>query len=145
MYEIDEKDMQILAIMKQNSHLSIGKIAKKSGIPAATVHNRIKKLRGEGIIRNYTIAIDKAKLGLKMVAYLMVKAVRKADHEEILQKIGKYELVDEGAMITGEFDLIFKVHAKDIDDLNNLVTGQLRKLNEVAETRTYVAFKTLEK
>lgn len=145
MHEIDEKDMQILETLRQNSHLSIGRIAKRTGIPSATVHNRIRKLKEQGIIRRYTIDIDMARLGRGMRAFIMVKAVRKADHSELLHKIARHDLILEGAAITGEFDLIFKAAVRDMDELNGLVTGHLRKLDEVAETRTYVAFETVGK
>jgi DNA-binding Lrp family transcriptional regulator len=145
MYEIDEKDMQILEVLKKNSHLSIGRISKKTGIPIATVHNRIKKLKANGIIERYTIDIDQVKLGRKMVAFVMVKAMRKADHSEVLHKIVKHEHIEEGAMITGEFDLLFKVRVREIDELNELVTNYMRKMDEVAETRTYVVYEIVEK
>lgn len=145
MYEADEKDMHILEVLKKNSHLSIGKISRKTGIPVATVHNRIKKLSNAGVIKCYTIEIDPAKLGKKMVAYVMVKATRKSDHSMLLHKIIKHELVEEGAMVTGEFDLIFKVRVKDMDDLNNVVVRYMRTLDEVSETRTYVAYESVSK
>jgi DNA-binding Lrp family transcriptional regulator len=107
MYELDEKDTQILEVLKENSHLSIGQIARKTSIPIATVHNRIKKLRANGIIKRYTIDLDQVKLGRKIVAYVMVKAMRKADQSILLHTIAKNEHVEEGSMITGEFDLVF--------------------------------------
>ena len=145
MYELDEKDMQILEVLKQNSHLSIGKIARKTGIPIATVHHRIKKLKTNGIIKRYTIEVDHVKLGRKMIAYVMVKAMRKADQSVLLHTIAKHDHVEEGAMITGEFDLVFKVRVKDIDELNAVVIKYMRTLDEVAETRTFVSYEIVEK
>jgi DNA-binding Lrp family transcriptional regulator len=145
MYELDEKDMQILEVLKQNSHLSIGKIARKTGIPIATVHHRIKKLKTNGIIKRYTIEVDQVKLGRKMIAYVMVKAMRKADQSVLLHTIAKHDHVEEGAMITGEFDLVFKVRVKDIDELNAVVIKYMRTLDEVAETRTFVSYEIVEK
>ena len=144
MYELDEKDIHILDVLKKNSHLSIGKISRKTGIPIATVHHRIQKLTGNGIIRSYTIDIDEVKLGRKMIAFVMVKVAKKSDQSVLLHKIVKHDLVKEGAMITGEFDLIFKVRVKDMDDLNNLVVKYIRGLEEVAETRTYVSYEYVE-
>ena len=92
MHEIDEKDYAILEVLKENSGLSIQKIAKKTGIPIATVHNRIKKLKQEGIIERYTIVIDKAKLGRKMTAHVLIKTTPKSDHIVLLEKIMKHEL-----------------------------------------------------
>ena len=58
---MDDKDEQILQILKENSKLSTHQISKKTRIPITTVHNRIKKLKKEEIIKKYSIIIDKKK------------------------------------------------------------------------------------
>lgn len=142
---IDEKDLLILSALKDDSHSSIQKIAKKTGIPPVTVHNRIKKLRAEGIIQKYTIKIDKSKLGRPMSAYVIIKAAPKSDHLLLLDKIAKHELVEDGSAITGEFDLIFKIRVKDVDELNSFTLKFLRTFDEVSQTQTMIAFKNVEK
>lgn len=144
-YEIDEKDSAILEVLKRNSQFSIQKISKKTGIPVATVHNRIKKMKEEGIIESYTIKLNPEKMGRKMTAYVMVKAVQKADQSLLLKEISSYERVVEGSMITGEFDLIFKVFVKDMEELNAFVIKYLRLLDQVAETRTMISYENIEK
>lgn len=142
---IDEKDILILEALKEDSHSSIQKIAKKTGIPPVTVHNRIKKLRAEGVIEKYTIKINKAKLGRSMVAYVIIKAMPKSDHVALLEKIMKHELAYDGSAITGEFDLIIKIQVKDVDELNLFTLKFLRTFDEVSQTQTMIAFKNIEK
>ena len=145
MVEIDEKDRAIIEVLKENSSLSIQKIAKRTGIPIATVHHRIKKLEGSGIIRAYTIVVDKSKLGKKLVAYVLVKATPKTDHITLLQKLIKHELVEDGSAITGEFDIIIKARVADIDELDTFVLKYLRTFGEIAQTQTMIAFQNIVK
>ena len=42
--------MKILEVLRENSKLSTQQIAKKTGLPVTTVHNRIKKLKKLGQI-----------------------------------------------------------------------------------------------
>ncbi|MDO8553584.1 MAG: Lrp/AsnC family transcriptional regulator [Candidatus Micrarchaeota archaeon] len=142
---IDEKDTLILEALKEDSHSSIQKIAKRTGIPPVTVHNRIKKLRSEGVIEKYTIKINKAKLGRAMSAYVLIKATPKSDHIGLLEKIIKHELAEDGSAITGEFDLIIKIRVKDVDELNLFTLKFLRTFDEVSQTQTMIAFKNVEK
>lgn len=144
-YEMDDKDSTILEVLKRNSQLSIGKISKRTNIPVATVHNRIKKMKENGIIAGYTIRINPEKLGKKMVAYVMVTAVQKADQSVLLREIATHAFVEEASMITGEFDLIFKIRIKDIEELNAFVIKYLRTLDQVAETRTMISYENIEK
>jgi len=53
MVKLDDKDWQILEILKDNAKLTSHKISKKTAIPITTVHNRIKKLEMNGIIKKY--------------------------------------------------------------------------------------------
>jgi len=142
---IDEKDNEILRVLKQNSQFSIQKISKRTGIPVATVHNRIKKMKENGIIAGYTIKVNTAKLGRKMTAYVLVKATQKADQSVLLREIASYEHVEEGSMVTGEFDLIFKLRVNDMDELNKFVIKYVRLLPNVAETRTMISYEDVEK
>lgn len=143
--ELDEKDEEILKVLKQNSQFSIQRISKRTGIPVATVHNRIKKLKENGIITGYTIRINPVKLGRKMTAYILVKATQRADQSILLREIASYENVEEGSMVTGEFDLIFKLRVTNMDELNKFVIKYLRLLPTVAETQTMISYENVEK
>jgi Lrp/AsnC family transcriptional regulator for asnA, asnC and gidA len=145
MIEIDEKDDAILDVLKADSSLSMQKIAKRTGIPIATVHHRIKKLEREGIIARYTIVIDKAKLGKKLVAYVLVKATPKSDHVELLEKLMKHENVEDGSAITGAFDLMLKVRLASIEELDQFVLKHLRTFDDIAQTETMIAFRNIVK
>ena len=50
---LDEKDTQILNLLKDNAKLTSSQISKLTRIPITTIHNRIKKLEKEKIIKNY--------------------------------------------------------------------------------------------
>jgi DNA-binding Lrp family transcriptional regulator len=141
---VDENDFAILDELKKNSKLSEQKISRKTGIPMTTVHNRIKKLRESGILENYTVRLNYAKLGRPIVAYVMLKAMPTADQKEMLLQISKIPNVCEVAMITGEFDLMFKVKIASMEDLNKLVVQNLRKQKTVGETRTMISYETIE-
>ncbi|MBI5047187.1 Lrp/AsnC family transcriptional regulator [Candidatus Micrarchaeota archaeon] len=143
MHELDEKDYSILDVLKQNSALSMQKIAKKTGIPLATVHHRLKKLKVLGIIQKYTIILDKAKLGRKLVAYILLKAIPGADHTALLFELVKNPSIEDGSAVTGEFDLILKVRLSDIEELDQFVLKYLRTFKQIAQTQTMIAFKNI--
>jgi len=141
----DEKSLAIIEELKKNSKLSEQKIARKTGIPMTTVHNRIAKLRASGVIENFTIRLDYAKIGKPIVAFVLLKATNQADQKELLGQISKLPCVCETAMITGAFDIIFKARAASMDELKNIVVGNLRKQKNVGETETMVCYELVEK
>jgi Lrp/AsnC family transcriptional regulator for asnA, asnC and gidA len=141
---MDKKDEKILNILKENSSLSTQQISKKTLIPITTVHNRIKKLEKEGIIKNYTIVLDNKKIGKPILAYILVtvdykllKQIKMSQYE-LAKKLKLKEEVEEAAMVTGGTDIIVKVRVRNIDELNNFVTKDLRNLDGIEKTQTMV-------
>ncbi len=50
MNDIDKTDVKILDVLRSDARLSVREISKKCGVPAATVHKRMRKLEKEGVI-----------------------------------------------------------------------------------------------
>ncbi len=142
--DFDEKDLAILDALKKNARHSEKKIAKITGIPMSTVHNRIKRMVESGVIAGFTVKIDYAKIGRPLVAYVLVKAAPKADQEKILEYISKKANVLETAMITGDFDVLLKAKVADMNELNKLVVQDLRTHPLVSDTRTLISYHTIE-
>jgi DNA-binding Lrp family transcriptional regulator len=143
--KLDDKDLQILEMLRANSRLSEQKIAKKTGIPMTTVHNRAKKMREQGIIEGYTVRLNHAKLGKPLTAYVLLRAVNQADQNELLEYISKIPQVCEVAMVTGDFDLMLKARISDMEELNKIVVANLRKHKGIGESITMISYRTVEK
>jgi len=142
---VDEKDRIIIGELSKNARLSEKKLAQKTGIPMTTVHNRLKKLVQDKVITGSTLRLDRAKLGLPITAFVLVKAAAKADQKKLLDYVFSKASVQEAAMITGEFDVLFKTCVSGMDELNKLVVQDLRKSELVSETRTLISYETREK
>lgn len=142
---LDERDMALLGELAKNSRLSEKKLARKTGIPMTTVHNRVKKLQDAGVVTGYGLRVDYKKIGKPITAYVLVKAASQVDQKDLLNYIVRIPPVYEAAMITGEFDILFKVRVANMEDLNKLVVQNLRRQRTVSETRTMISYETIEK
>ncbi len=143
--KVDEKDLKILELLKNNSKLSSYQIAKKTLIPVTTVHNRIKKLEKNEIIKAYTIKINEKKLGKMITSYVFLEfdinsmLSKKFTYDDIAREIKKAGIVEDLAYITGEKDIIIKIRTKDIEEANKYILEHLRKIPGILRTNTYVA------
>jgi Lrp/AsnC family transcriptional regulator, leucine-responsive regulatory protein len=142
--ELDDKDQKILDVLTQNSKLSTQKIAKRLNIPITTVHNRIKKLEKEGFIKNYTVSLDYGKLGKGVTAFVLITVdykllkITKGTQTDLAKRIKAFPTVDETCIVAGGTDIIIKVRAKDIAELSQFVTKDLRNMDGVEKTETVV-------
>lgn len=141
---MDKKDELILAILKENSKLSSQQISKKTRIPITTVHNRIKKLEKQGIIKGYTVILDNKKIGKPIAAYVLItvdyKLLKqlKMSQQELAKKLKQHEFVEESAMVTGATDIIIKIRVNSIDQMDSFVTRYLRSIDGIEKTQTMV-------
>lgn len=55
---LDETDLKIISILKDNSRTTIRDICRMIGLPDTTVHFRIKKMKESGVIKAFTIITD---------------------------------------------------------------------------------------
>ncbi len=145
MYNLDETDVAILDVLRNNSKLSTREIAKKSSVPPATVYKRIRKMEKDGIIRRYSIVLDNEKLGRDTLAYVLIRTKPEADFTAMLNEIMKFDSVEDVAALAGEWDVFVKVRTKSIRTLDDFVLHKLRRFNEVLQTHTMIVFREWER
>ncbi|NIA04239.1 MAG: winged helix-turn-helix transcriptional regulator [Nitrospiraceae bacterium] len=157
MVTLDEKDLKILAILKNNSKLTTNKISKSLMMPITTVHNRIKKLEKNGIIKRYTIDINYKLIGQPIVAYVFVKInyneintnpsnrhSKTITHDELIKKIKSINNICSVELVTGDYDLIIKLRVKDLDELSAIITDKLRVIEGIERTDTTIVLSELK-
>ncbi len=140
---MDENDKKILNILSQNSRISISKISKKTGIPDTTVSNRIKKLEKSNIIEKYTTIINPEAVGIKITAMIIIQTETEK-HENVEEELPKLEKVSEVYSISGEYDILIKVWAHTLEELNDIVNSQIRSIDGIEELRELIVMERLK-
>ena len=144
MTQLDNKDHKILALLRENARLTTSEMAKELDIAQTTIHNRIKRMIESGVIKRFTVDLDRKKIGRGLVAYILCTV---SYHTSRGQKIDQYEVarlvkalpeVEEVSIVTGENDIIVKVALRDVDELNHFIIYKLRNTEGIEKTRTSV-------
>jgi DNA-binding Lrp family transcriptional regulator len=141
---IDEKDLAILDVLEKHGEYTIRQVSKKTGLAPTTVHARIKKLRKNGVIRRFTVDIDRKKLGMKIGAYILISADLKLLKEKhrtqysLAEELGELHGVEKVDVVTGGTDLIARVRVKDIEELDKVLLGKIQLTEGVSKTQTMI-------
>ena len=141
---IDNKDMEILEILKHEGQASAQYIARKTGIPTTTVHNRIKRLKKTGIIKGFTVVLDNKKIGKSISAYVFLMVNYKllkqknTTQQKLAEELSKQNYVENVSLITGTTDIILKLNVPDIEQLDEFVTKFLRNVDGIERTQTMI-------
>jgi DNA-binding Lrp family transcriptional regulator len=72
---------------------------------------------------------------MSVKAYIMMN-IKSGSEDEVCEKLLKYEEIEEVSTIYGEFDVIAKVKAKDMNGLDNLIVRRLRSIPDIILTAT---------
>ncbi len=147
---MDKKDLLIVELLRRDAKLTTSQLSKKTGIPLTTIHNRLKRLESDGVIKGYTIIPDYKKLDRNIAAYILLtisyrSAIgEKYSQESIAKEIRRLKGVDEVSIVAGEKDMIAKIRVKDIDELNKFIIEQLRAVDGVDKAQTLIVLKEVD-
>ena len=138
----DETDARILSLLSRDAKMRIHLLARKIGIPASTVHHRIKRMEKEGIISGYTINKNYKALGYGILAHVLVFVdvtslkKMKITQQDIAIALSKIEGAERAEIITGEADLLLTIRCRDMDDYRRILLGKIQAIDGITETRT---------
>jgi Lrp/AsnC family transcriptional regulator, leucine-responsive regulatory protein len=139
---LDPKDRQILAFVQRDGKMSQAEIARRVGLSAAAVNERLKKLEQAGVIRRYAAQVDARAVGAAVTAFVEVFIEHPRFEAAFLARVMKLDEVMECHHITGEFSLLMKVRVADIDSLQQLLLHELNGMEGVRQTRTVMVLST---
>ena len=148
--KLDEKDHAILMLIQENSKLTANQIAKKINIPITTVFAKIKRLEDQGIIEQYRAILNPQKLNLSTTAYILASvSYSKNDQPQITQRdvakeIAHLSEVQEIHIIAGNWDLLIKLRAENVETIGKFVVDKLRHIKGLDKTLTCMVFETIK-
>jgi DNA-binding Lrp family transcriptional regulator len=136
--ELDDLDRRILEILQANGRTTNAALAEAVGLTATPMLQRIKKLEQRGVIRGYTARLDRAALGLGILAYVHVQMAehRLEAHRAFVEAIGGFDEVLECHHISGEEDFLLQVAVKDIAAYEAFLLHGLSKIAGIGRVKT---------
>lgn len=137
--DLDRKDFALLDALRHNASQRLEDLARLVKLAPSSVHERLRRLEQEGIIRKWTVDVDAAALGLAVVAFIGVRAARPCS--DLLDPIKKLPSIEECHSVAGGLSMILKVRVWDTGALLNL-TEQLRQIPGIEQTETTIVLKT---
>ncbi|MBU4256569.1 MAG: Lrp/AsnC family transcriptional regulator [Thermoplasmatales archaeon] len=143
---VDDRDLEILKILQENCRKSMKEIALALGCPTSTVHSRIKKMRESGVIKGYKAILDGKYLGKGTTAFILASFSSREDvsQRDVAKKLSSFQDVQEVHIITGEWDIIIKIMAKDVESVGRFVVGKMRRLKGIEKTLTCMVFESVK-
>ncbi len=141
---IDDKDIQILTILKDHADYSTRQIAKKTLLPATTINNRIRKLKAHKVIRKITVDIDPDKVDRGFKAYVLISAniqtlkEKKKTQYDVVKELRKLDCIESADVVTGGTDIIATIRVKDVKEFDGILLGKIQLIEGIDKTQSLV-------
>lgn len=141
---IDEVDGQILTMLQENARIPNAEIARRVGMAASAIHERIRKLEEADVIRGYTARVDPRALGHGLTAFVRMTAGEMGRGAEILGRLEEIPEVQEAHLVVGQDCFLVKVRVRDTDALASLLGEKLQTIDGVGSTQTTIVLRTIK-
>lgn len=117
---LDEVNLRILAGLRDNPRLPMAELARRIGMSAPAVTERVQRLQRTGVIAGYHLDIDPAAVGLPVTAFARIRPMP-GSLPKIAELAAELPEVTECYRITGEDCFLVKLHAPAIDQLEAIL------------------------
>jgi Lrp/AsnC family transcriptional regulator len=128
--QLDSIDVKILQLIQENAQLTIKEIARQINLSMTPTHDRIKRLEQEEIIEKYVTILNRKKLGNPLMVYCSITLDKQQKNQfvEFEEAIRQYPEVIECCIVSGNYDYLIKVIAKDMEAYNDFYQRKLSAL-----------------
>lgn len=132
--ELDRYDLQILRILQEDGRISNQDLAERISLTPSPCLRRLNALEEAGIITGYRALLDAKKLGLPLMALILI-SMDQHTPERLINfeaKIVEIPEVLECLLITGQdADYQLKVVVKDMDAYQELLLNRITRIKGV--------------
>ena len=139
-FNLDTVDRSILELLQKDSFQTTKEMAAKLNLTTTPVFERVKRLEREGFIAVYTALLNRKKVGFPMLVFCNVSLKEHTSDFLIRfeQQIVAIPEVLECHHVTGAYDYLLKVVARDIDDYQRFVKEKLAALENIGRVQSYI-------
>ncbi|NVM54953.1 MAG: Lrp/AsnC family transcriptional regulator [Candidatus Helarchaeota archaeon] len=129
--KLDAIDRKILFFLQANSRIPYHQIGKELKIAASTVHNRVKKMIANGVIRRFAAIVDPQKLGL-FVSWVGIN-VEPNQLEKVAKELAKFEEIQIIGASYGDHDILLQVMCRNAKELSEFIRHKIKPISGVKD------------
>jgi Lrp/AsnC family leucine-responsive transcriptional regulator len=113
---LDGVNWRLLALLAEDPRQSTAQLARRVGMSAPAVRERVTRLEETGVIRGYRLDVDPAAIGLPVTAWVRLRP-GPGQLPKVAELADRLPEVSECHRISGEDCFLLKVHVPAIEDL----------------------------
>ena len=141
---MDKTDLKILSELSNDSSISIPKLSKKINVNTSVVYSRIKRLVKTKLIKKFTIDVNDKELGYTVKSLTGINMDSK-QRDVVIEELFKIPGVREISEVTGRFDILVIMFAKNLPEMHNLISEEIGKIQGIVSSESFIEMKRRKK
>lgn len=142
----DRFDLQILRELTTDSRQTLQQIGQKVNLSPTACWSRIKRLETEGVIRRYTVDLDRSKIGWQDT--VIVQLTLESHTDESLYEFGKalatIPEILEASLVSGDYDYFIRIAVRDTRDYERLLREKLYRIPGIRHSKSHFVLRVLK-
>ena len=134
--ELEQRDKQLIALLKQNGRESVVSLSKKLGVSRATIQNRIEMLERRKIIKGFTVLFDD-EYDSRLLRALMSVNLRAGVSRKVIENLRTRPQVTKILSVSGVYDLMIELTVETTIELDRQV-DDIREIEGIEHTVTSI-------
>jgi Lrp/AsnC family transcriptional regulator, leucine-responsive regulatory protein len=132
---LDEVDRELLRLLQAEGRTSNAELARKVSLSPPSVLQRVRRLEKQGLIQEYAAVLDPEKLGFSLTVVAMVSLALHQDQpiDNFRKKVQEFPEVLECLHVSGDYDFMLRIVAKDIHDYERFVSERLSAIKGIGK------------
>ena len=141
---MDKIDQKILSELSKDSAISIPKLSEKNNVNSSVVYSRIRRLLKNKLIERFTIEINNKELGYGVKSLTGINMDSK-QRDVVIQELFKIPGVREVSEVTGRFDILVTMYAKNLSEMYSIISDNIGKIQGIIGSESFIEMKTRTK
>jgi DNA-binding Lrp family transcriptional regulator len=143
---LDKLDKHIIKELQGDARISNAELARRVNLSPPATLARVKRLEENGYIERHATLINRKKAGYDLLCFVRV-SLQLHDTEQVAgfhKAVSKLTEVLECHHVTGDYDYLLKVVARNTDDLENFLVNRLTPIPGIAQIHTSLVLREVK-
>lgn len=138
---LDDVSKAIIERLQRDGRRSYADIGREVGLSEAAVRQRVQRLTESGVMQIVAVT-DPLQLGFRRQAMVGIRV--HGDTVAVAERLAELPQIDYVVLTAGSFDVLAEVVCEDDDALIDLLNTEVRTIEGVADTETFLYMRLVE-
>ena len=136
---LDDIDRALLQVLQRDGQVSYAELGAHVGLSASAVNDRLKRLKGKGVLQRITAEVSAVALGREFLVFILVELGDLKQEPEFLERMRQAPEVLECHHIAGDYSYLLKLRLTGTGHLERFLSAQVKSIEGIQRTQSIIA------